>query len=163
MIPATPVSRDCRLSPQFSRVPRSACALFGTTMDGLTGAALHPRGIARWLPACSSLTPGRALPVAGLGHVTLLPPAATGVAACGAGIGAEERGRGDRVIYCPIALLPPGHDPGADGGLASPGLPVRVYSGVLPRQLCQPKASCNRGEQHLTGPVCYFTSGLAPL
>ena len=34
--------------------------------------------------------------------------------------------------------------------LAFPGLPVRVYSGVLPRQLCQPKASCNRGEQHLT-------------
>jgi hypothetical protein len=43
---------------------------------------------------------------------------ATGATSTGqqVGIGAEEpqeRGGGDRVIYCPIAWLPPGYDPGA--------------------------------------------------
>ncbi len=35
------------------------------------------------------------------------------------GIGAEERGGGDRMVYCPIAWLPPWHDPGADGVVAT--------------------------------------------
>jgi hypothetical protein len=37
------------------------------------------------------------------------------------GIGAEERCGGDRVIYCPIAWLPPGYYPGAAGGVATTG------------------------------------------
>ncbi len=33
-----------------------------------------------------------------------------------------KRGGGERVIYCPIAWLPPGHDPGAAGGVATTAL-----------------------------------------
>ncbi len=35
------------------------------------------------------------------------------------GIGAEECCGGDRMVYYPIAWLPPGHDPGADGCVAT--------------------------------------------
>ena len=33
------------------------------------------------------------------------------------GLGAEKHGGGDEKIYYPIAWLPPGHDPGAGGGV----------------------------------------------
>jgi hypothetical protein len=35
------------------------------------------------------------------------------------GLGAEKRGGGDQKIYQTIAWLPPGHDPGAGGGVAT--------------------------------------------
>jgi hypothetical protein len=34
------------------------------------------------------------------------------------GIGLGKRLGGDRIVQCPIAWLPPGHDPGAGGGVA---------------------------------------------
>ncbi len=46
------------------------------------------------------------------------------------GLGAERRSGGDQRLHSPTAWLPPGHEPGADGGVATT---AQQQQGVAPR------------------------------
>lgn len=101
-LPPSPSCEPCEF-PRSQRHPRRETAAPPTARPYHQPATARPSALHRATQSAMSRSRPRPAP----------PPLGASGTGPQVGLGAERRGGGDRIIYCPIAWLPPGCDPGA--------------------------------------------------